>query len=726
MNKKTSLKVVAVSTLGVSLALTSETGFSQVLEEVLVTARKRQENLQEVPMAISALTAKDIAEAGLVRLQDIAQLVPNMSYMEPNSNKFTNITLRGISSGGGLGNDPAVGVYIDEVYIGRDSGFNGDLLDIERVEVLKGPQGTLFGRNTTVGAINITTKRPGKELEGMLLLDVGDYNYTRMGGLISVPLSDSVAAKLSVVDTERDGYLDNSFGGTVNNVDYTTGRGQLLWTVNERMDVLLTANYRESKGRGNAYVTRFQGQPVEKTFEVSIPDPGFEDVEDSMYALHVNYDFENYTLTAITSMQKLEENYRQDSDWTPLDDLTGIDTRDMDSWSQELRLESSGDARLDWVVGGYFYHQEFDVFTQALSGGDTIFAFFGLNDLIGRGLRPSDVSPGLPNGVDINAASTIETDSFSIFGNATYDLTDQWSVTAGLRYSEDNKDLDYEQKADPLAGAVGFANFVLQDEQDDGELTSTISLNWQPNENILAYARYASGYKAGGFNNGVSTSASLVSFDAETLDIYELGLKSTLLDNTLRVNVAIFHMEYKDKQESRFVAGAGFQQSNAGEAVSDGFEVDFEWVPLERWTVYGALGYADADYDEYVLDASTDNSGNKLTRAPEWNASVGVQTDWDFSDYLQGNLRVDYAYQDEFFFQPDNDPFFTADSQGIVNARLGISGGDGSWQFTLWGRNLTDEDNLNDLFGASSFVFPLYHYALMAPRTYGAELQFRF
>lgn len=726
MNKKSSLKVAAVSTLGISLALTSETGFSQVLEEVLVTARKRQENLQEVPMAISALTAKDIAEAGLMRLQDITQLVPNMTYLEPTTNKFTNITLRGISSGGGLGNDPALGVYIDEVYIGRDSGFNGDLLDIERVEVLKGPQGTLFGRNTTVGAINITTKRPTDEFGGTVVVGVGDYNLKRIGGLVNVPLGDTLAAKLSVVDMDRDGFLDNSFGGTVNTVDYTTGRAQLLWTPSERLDVLLTGSYRESSGNGNSYVTRFQGEPLDKTYDVNIPDPGFEDVEDSMFALHLNYDFSDYTITSITSFQKIEESYRNDSDWTPLDDLTAVDAREMESWSQELRLENSGDSRLEWVIGAYLYHQEFDVFTQSLSGGDTIFAFFGLTDLIGLGLQPSDVIPGLPNGVDISASSVIETDSASLFANATYALNDQWSVTAGVRYSEDDKDLDYEQQADALAAAAGFLPFTLQDKQNDEEVTTTISLNWQPHDNLLAYARYAGGYKAGGFNNSVSTTASLVSFDAETLDSYELGLKSTLLDNSLRVNVAVFRMEYKDKQESRFIAGVGFQQDNAGEAVSDGFEADFEWTPLERWTVYGGVGYAKAEYDDYVVDATTDWSGNTLIRAPEWTANLGVQTDWDFSDYLQGSFRLDYAYQDEFFTQPDNDPFFAADSQGIVNARLGISGGDGSWQFTLWGRNLTDEDNVNELFGASSFVFPLYHYALIAPRTYGAELQFRF
>lgn len=726
MNKKTSLKVVAVSTLGVSLALTSETGFSQVLEEVLVTARKRQENLQQVPMAISAVTAQDIAEAGLMRLQDITQLVPNMTYLEPTTNRFTNITLRGISSGGGLGNDPALGVYIDEVYIGRDSGFNADLLDIERVEVLKGPQGTLFGRNTTVGAINISTKRPSSEFEGTVLADVGNYNHRRIGGLVNLPLSDSLAAKLSVVDMERDGFLDNSFGGTVNTVDYTTGRAQLLWTASEQLDVMLSASYRESKGKGNSYITRFQGEPLDKSFDVNIPDPGFEDVEDSMFSLHVNYDFSDYTLTSITSAQTIDESYRNDADWTPLDDLTAVDSRDMESWSQELRLENSGEGRLEWVLGAYIYHQEFEVFTQSLSGADTIFAFFGLTDLIGTGVQPSDVIPGLPNGVDISASSVIDTDSISIFANGTYDITEQWSLTAGIRYSEDEKELVYEQNADALAAAAGFFPFTLQDEQNDEEITSTISLNWQPTDKLLAYARYAGGYKAGGFNNSVSTTASLVSFDAETLDSYELGLKSTLLDNSLRVNIAVFRMEYKDKQESRFVAGSGFQQSNAGKAISDGFEVDFEWMPLERWVVYGSLGYADAEYDDYVLDANTDYTGNKLTRAPEWTANLGVQTDWDFTEGLQGSFRLDYAYQDAFFLQPNNDPFFAADSQGIVNARLGISGGDGSWQVTLWGRNLTDDDNVNEMFGASSFVFPFYHYALIAPRTYGAELQFRF
>ncbi len=727
MKKRTSLRVASASALGLAVLITSDISVAQrQIEEVIVTARKRQESIQDVPISITALSGAEIQEAGLLRLQDISSLVPNMTYLEANSNKFTNVTLRGISSGGGLGNDPAIGVYIDDIYIGRDSGFNSDLLDIERIEVLKGPQGTLFGRNTTVGAINITTKRPSEELEGQLLLDMGNYDYRRIGGLISGPLSDNVSAKLSVVDTERDGFLDNSFGGTANTVDYTMARGQLLWEASDRLEFMVTASYREDSGDGNNYVTQNQGEAVTFSRDVSIPDIGFEDVEDTMLALHATYEFDGMLLTSITGRQELEESYVNDQDWSPLDDLTGVDSRDMEAWSQELRLESTGDNRLDWIVGLYYYQQDFDVSTQSLSGFDTIYAFFGLTDLIGSGVPPSSISPGIPDGVDISAVSTIETESYAAFANATYDFSDQWSITAGIRYSTDDRDLDYEQDATPLAAAAGFFPFTLQDEQDDDEWTPSVSLNWTPDEDKLVYASYSRGYKAGGFNNSISTTASLVSFDAETLDNYELGFKSTWMDSTLRVNMALFYMEYNDKQESRFISGVGFQQDNAGKATSEGFEMDFEWIPADRWRLFGGVGYAKAEYDDYVLDANTDFSGNTLSRAPEWTANIGFTTDWNFTNALAGDLRVDYTWQDDFFLQPNNDPFFTADSQGILNARLGLSTASGNWRAALWGRNLTDEDNINNFFGASSFVFPLYHYALIAPRTYGAELVYNF
>ena len=725
MQKPATFKTaIALSLLG-SLGFT-ETAVSQELEEVLVTARKRVENLQKVPIAVTALSAQDIADAGLMRLQDISQLVPNLTYLESNSNKFTNFTLRGISSGGGLGNDPAIGVYVDEVYIGRDSGFNGDLLDIERVEVLKGPQGTLFGRNTTVGAINITTRKPGEELEAVALVDVGNYDYLRYGGLVSGPLTDTLAGKLSAVRAERDGYLDNSFGGTVNTVDYVTYRGQLLWEPSEQLQFLVTGNYRKDEADGNNMITRTQGEPLNKKYRVSIPDPGFEDVKDTSFSLHIRYDLDAVTLVSITAVQELEEAYSNDQDWSPLDDLTTSDTRDMESWSQEFRVESAGEGPFSWLAGAYFYHQEFDTFTSPFSGTDTIYGLFGLTDLIGSGIPPSSINPGFPDGVAFSATSTIETDSAALFANATYEFSERWSVTAGIRYSEDEKELDYVQESDPLAAGAGFVPFTLQDDQDDDEWTPTLSVNWQPSEDVMLYAKYSSGYKAGGFNNSVSTSASLVSFDAETLDAYEAGLKSTWFSNRLRVNAAVFRMEYNDKQESSFVAGAGFQQNNAGESTSDGFEVEVNWLAAPGWLLFGAVGYADSTYDDYVVDENTDYSGNTLTRAPEWTFNAGVQADWEFGNGMSAIARLEYSYQDEFFTRASNDPFFSADSQNLVNARLGLASANRTWEATLWGRNLTDDDNINSIDGASSFVFPLYHYTLIAPRTYGLELKYNY
>lgn len=724
MRSKSLVRFGLVPALGVSIGLTAPETLGQVLEEVLVTARKREENLQNVSVAVSVVTAQTIQDAGLVRLTDISQLVPNMTYQENISNKFTNITLRGISSSGGLGNDPGVGVYIDEVYVARESGFNADLLDIERIEVLKGPQGTLFGRNTAVGAINISTKRPGDEFTGTVLADVGDYDYQRFGAYVNGPITDSLAAKLSGVSNQRDGFLDNTYGGTVNTVDYYTFRGQALWTPMDRLELLLIGDYREDTSDGNNLVTRIQGDPINKNFEVSIPDSGSESVEAKGLALTANYELDNYLLTSITSFNKIDEEYENDQDWSDLDALTGNDTRDNEQWSQELRISSTSDSRLQWVAGLYYFNQEFEATQEAINGPDTVFAAFGLNDLIGTGTPPSSI--GLPDSVNIKADSVIEADSYAVYGNINYSFNEQWGIDAGIRYSKDEKELDFIQDADPIAAAFGFLNLDVQDNIDDDQWTPTVSLNWTPMDDLLAYVKYSKGYKAGGFNNSISSTGSAIAFEPEKLDAYELGLKSTWLDNTLRVNAAIFHMEYNDKQESAFVTGVGFVQTNAGEATSDGAEVEVQYLLMDNWSIYGSVGYTDAQYDEFIVDENENNNDNDLTRAPEWTANIGTQVEWQYTDYLHGMFRIDYSYQDESFTKASNDPFFKAEEQNIVNARLQVSDADRTWQATLWGRNLTDDDSINTIDGPSTFFFETYHYSLIAPRTWGVELQYNF
>jgi iron complex outermembrane recepter protein len=725
MHTKSVMRSAVAAALGLTFSVTAPVTFAQVgaLEEVLVTARKREENLQDVAVAVSVVSAKTIEDAGLIRLTNIAELVPNMTSQEPISNKATNITLRGISSSGGLGNDPGVGVYVDEVYVARESGFNADLLDVRRVEVLKGPQGTLFGRNSAVGAITITTKRPSEEFEGQVLADIGDYDYQRYGALISGPITDGLAGKISAVYNERDGYLDNTFGGTVNTVDYHTYRGQLLWEPMERLEFLLIGDYRKDKSDGNNLITQTVGEDPDKDYEVSIPDSGFEDVEAKGLALTANYDIDNYLLTSITSWNKIDEKYQNDTDWTELDALTTNDERDNKQWSQELRISSTSDSNLQWVAGLYYFHQKFETFQQVINGPDNIYAAIGLTDLIGSGTPPSSI--GLPDTVEIAAGSTIDTDSYAAYANVDYAFNEQWSVDVGIRYSKDEKKLEFDQLADPLATAFGFLNLNIKDDINDSQWTPTISLNWAPVEDVLTYAKYSKGYKAGGFNNSVSSTGSALAFDPEDLDAYELGFKSTLLDNTLRLNAAAFYMEYNDKQESAFVAGVGFVQTNAGQATSKGAEVEFEYLAMDNWSIYGSLGYVDSTYDEYLNSDGNDYGGNDLTRAPEWMGNIGTQVEWQYTDYLAGMFRLDYSYQDSFFTSAANNPFFAGDSQNIVNARLQVSDINQTWRVTLWGRNLTDDDNINTIDGASSFL-PTYHYSLIAPRTYGVELQYSF
>ena len=298
------------------LAQTDEAGYENVLEEVIVTATRREKNIQEVPIAITAITAREIEAAGIRQVEDMTTLVPNFTYAQTTTKKITALVIRGLSSSGGIGNDPNIGVYIDGVYIGRDSGFNAGLMDIERVEVLKGPQGTLFGRNSTTGALNITTRKPDSEgyvdIEG----SVGNLDYWRLGATANGGISDTVSGKLTVVKTKRDGYLENTFGGTANVVDNTFARGQLLFTPNEKLDIILSADYSKDEGNGNNYVAAAPGEPVNFDRIVNIPDLGFEDRKVKGIAATIQYAMESgHDFTSITSWRGIDEHNWVDGDY---------------------------------------------------------------------------------------------------------------------------------------------------------------------------------------------------------------------------------------------------------------------------------------------------------------------------------------------------------------------------------------------------------------------------
>ncbi len=726
--------ILAVALLPSAVVAQTDSSDENVLEEIIVTATKREKNIQDVPIAISAITAKDIDSAGLTRVEEMTLLVPNFTYAQTTTKKITALVIRGLSSSGGIGNDPNIGVYIDGVYIGRDSGFNSGLMDIERVEVLKGPQGTLFGRNSTTGALNITTRKPSQdgfvEIEG----SVGDLSYTRLGVSAGGAFSENVMGKISVSKSDRDGYLDNTFGGTANDIDNLFVRGQLLIAPNDKLAITLSADYNEDKGNGNNYKSASPGDPTNYERVVSIPDLGSEDRDIYGVAATIEYTLDSgYEITSISATRNIDEKSTVDGDYSPLELNVFGDDREQSSFSQELRIASPSGERFEWVAGVYYFDQEFTAVTDTFSGPDTIFAFGGaffdpfFFSLIGTGSTPTDF--GLPaNSGQVLTNARIDTESLAAFASGSYDLSDQWSITAGIRYTDDDKNLTFSQVSDPISQAFfpeidcADPSFGCQNSQRDNQWTPQISLEFRPTDDILTYLKYSEGFNSGGFNANLYGGIAPLSFGSETVESWELGFKSTLADNRVRLNVAVFDTDYLNKQESFFLASAGgFVQTNAGAAESKGFEIEFTALPMDGLEVFGSVGSADAKYTDYG-----DNTGNKLQNAPDLQWNLGGQYEWAMSNTLNGSIRADVFYQDKRFLQADNDPFFVFEETTMVNLRLGLGSDDGKWLVTAWARNLFEDDAVVQIFGGSSPFIPSYNYAPNAPRTIGVDFRYAF
>ena len=729
------LSALAIALLPSVAAAQSNDADGLVLEEIIVTATKRAKNIQDVPIAISAITAQDIESAGLTRVEDMTTLVPNFTYAQTTSKQITALVIRGLSSSGGIGNDPNIGVYIDGVYIGRDSGFNTGLMDIERVEVLKGPQGTLFGRNSTSGALNITTRKPSQDGFAELEASIGDLNYQRIGLSAGGALSDKVMGKLSVAKSKRDGYLDNTFGGTANDLDNLFMRGQLLFAPNDQLAVTLSADYNTDKGNGNNYVAAAPGELVNFDRVVNIPDLGYEDRDIKGVAAIVEYTLDNgYEITSISASRSIDERARVDGDYSPLELNEFGRDRDQSSFSQELRLASPAGGRLEWVAGLYYFDQEFSAMTDTFSGRDTIFAFGGFAfdpafyGLIGSGLNPVDF--GLPvNSAQILTNAGIETQSSALFVSGTFNLSDQWSITAGVRYTEDEKTLEFSQVSDFISEFAGFpsincavASFECETRRDDSETSPQVSIEFRPNDNILTYLKYSEGFNAGGFNADLYTGLSILSFGPETVESFELGFKSTLANNRVRFNAAVYDTDYLNKQESFFLASAGgFIQTNAGAANSKGFEIEFTALPIAGLEVFGSVGSADAKYTDYG-----DNTGNKLQNAPDLQWNIGAQYEWSLGSALDAFVRTDVFYQDDRFLGASNDPERVFEETTLVNLRLGVGSDEGNWKVTAWARNLFEDDAIVQIFGGSSPFIPSYNYAPNTPRTVGVDFRYAF
>ncbi len=715
-----------------------------MLEEVVVTAQKRSERLIEVPISITTLSAETIEQSGVRELKELGDLTPNLMISQ-NSDFGTNIVIRGVGANSrNIGFDSRVGVYLDGVYLGQSPAANQGLVDLAQVEVLRGPQGTLFGKNTVAGAISLTSVKPGDEFEGSVGVIVGNYDNLEVQGSVNVPLTDTTSIKFYGNSTTRDGFVDNLFNGDqANERDAVSGRVHLRSELSSSLEMNISADYMEQDRLG------FNGEPLTDTFGFFLPEEGKDEYEFSQQTVledkelkgaSVSFDYETeggYLLKSITAYRDSEITYDADPDYDSAEFLGVIYTDTYEQTTQEFQIISPDDSNFKYVAGIYYYQQDSATDRDAIPGLGTVF-------FPGAGVEVPILAFGIdPTRKAVDIDGTVETESYAIFANGTYDLTDRLTLGVGFRYGEETKDVDWNIDGSN-SGAFRIATTTVVDSRTDDSFDPTSRLNYAVFEDSYIYGRVSTGSKSGGYNLdfiNVDQVEAGIEFDQETVTSYEVGYKGEFPDQNLRVGVALFYSEFEDYQVNQYVDLGGGRTAlsitNAAEVITQGVEIDVTYQPTVNLQLTAALGLLDAEFDSFPGgDAEGgDASGNKLPYAPELTASLGAQYYYPLPAIESSLLlRADYSYTDGYYITASNDeghtladgsevPFGEVDSYGTVSARIGLVSDAENWEVSVWGRNLTDSDHQNysfrDFFGTI-----LGGYAM--PRTYGVEAKYNF
>ncbi|MBW2368997.1 MAG: TonB-dependent receptor, partial [Deltaproteobacteria bacterium] len=669
--------MIAIVGVFVSQALAEEEeSFDDfMLEEVVVTAQKREENLQDVPISITALSERRLEQLIAKDISDVEHFAPNLSFSNTFSNWNPAIRVRGINtSANNVGWESGFGVYIDGVYIGRSAALLQSLADVERIEVLRGPQGTLFGKNTTVGAFNVTTHRPGKEFEGLVRLEVGNYNLIRTRANISGPLVDGkLFGKISFASDNRDGFYETIQPGAHDAVDedQLSTRGELRYTPTDVLDIALRWDWMDSDG----YVISYQ--LAENPPFVISQDDIVEERTMKGASLTVDYDFgDGYTVTSISAFRALELSFAGDLDGGPLPTFVMDRSSEFDQFTQELRIASPAGRKFEYVAGLYYFNQ-----TAKEDLADSVPLLVG-------------AAPFWPDLESLTMRKFPEVDTWSaaVFFDGRYAFTDDLRLLFGARFTHEEKELTMSQK-----GVIGFGRpdvAPFTDDRDDQELSPSIGLSYAANDDVTLYTKVSRGFKSGGWNASDLTTSppdlSAITFDPEHLTSYELGMKSEFFDHRIRLNAAAFYIDYEDMQIRVYRGIEGDITTNAGKARSQGFEIEVDAMPTGHLQIFAGVGYSDAEYAEFDPNDTVPGNENG-TRMPGsiWSANLGLTYTYPvsfgdtFGDIVGG---LDFSYKSKAYpyFNNDTSKFGSIE---VVNARLGLSSL-GAWDIFVWGKNI--------------------------------------
>jgi iron complex outermembrane receptor protein len=726
------------------------------IEEVIVTAQKREQSQQDVPIAMTAISADTLSLAAISNFDELQFKVPSLSISTNLSPLDTAIRLRGAGSSGNEPSiEPSVGMFIDQVYQSRSGLGISDLVDVEQIEILYGPQSTLYGKNTNAGVISITTKGPAEELEGFVSYGTGTDGLQDISGTVSGPIAQQWGYRLSGRYRESDGWLDDSSRNTtINNLDEYSLRGKLAFTPTDKLNLLLTISHvkrqpdccgSEVKYGPDYYAVAQQagatlGDDDGKNSKVDVNvDTTFE-LESTASSLHLNYQFNDFTLTSISAWDEYDSERFGDEDRSNLDMILTADSQDGESWSQELRLTSPSGETVEYIVGLFYYYNDLQrgdgSKPRVILGADIDALWPAIQGQVPAFINRDQVAaPGEYSTLN----NHWQQHSFAAFGQSQWNIDDRWQLSAGLRYAYEKKDADIRISS-VTTTPFSLLRFNLApdtDEQlddDDNSVTGMLSLLYQL-EAINLYATVASGYKAFGFNGTAGNfTPEERKYDPETSTNYEIGAKSLLLNNRLRLNAAIFYTVFEDFHALTFDGDAGtFFLRNAGEQISKGVEVSGDWAISSYLSTGFDISYLDAEYEDYKdgpcyynspikkPDGGCDLSGETLPFAPDWSGNL----------YLLFQKDIDWG---TYFFRTD---WFGTSNQNIdtkLNPAMeesislfGLSTGIRSerWELTLWGKNITDQTN-HMLAAEVPIISDTNQYWLNPPRSWGGSVKLIF
>jgi iron complex outermembrane receptor protein len=732
--------------------------------EVVVTARHRTENIQKVPVAVSVLSGDFLAKTNTTTISQIAQLQPSVqfSFFNPRN---ANINIRGLGNNIGLANDgiePGVGFYVDGVYYDRPATATFDLVDIASIEVLRGPQGTLFGKNTTAGAINISTAPPSFKPEATGEITGGNRGYFQSKLSVSGPLIDDVlAGRLSVSTSTHEGYLTNVYDGNkVNASKDLSIRGQLLYTPTSTFKLKVIGDYSKQQSNCCDLVLSGNVSPINGKNFITLsqlfgytptinPFSRQADTNSNIKAnqetggvsAQADWTLPGAVLTSVTAWRFWNWYPANDSDYTPLSILTQSANADFQrQFSQEFRIASTGNNVIDYTAGLYLFRE------QIRAIGVTQFGNAASAFVLGAAV-PSVVA----NGYTLNFNADYNTTSYAAFGQTVWHIAPKWNLTTGLRYTYDHKNGWFNQTAGGAAAITGFpaattaallaaraalgtaSSLTARDNQ--GDLSGSINLSYQAAPSILTYVNYARGYKSGGLNLTQLPAGVSAVVAPESVDSVEAGLKTQFFNRRLTLNADLFWEQDQDYQANILDPSLLKQYlSNVPRVRSEGVEIDAQARPTDNLSLYSSLTFDDAVYASYVngtcgLENITlthcNLSGRPLAGTPKWSVAAGGEYSHPVrlgNRETEGYVGVDYTYRSSLYSAASDSIYSRLPSLNLVNLRVGVRAPDGRWDAYLWARNLFNENYLTFISAGIGNTGALVS-QLGDPRTFGVTLR---